>query len=216
MRRLLVPILAMLPAVAALGHDFWLDAGSLRPEGPGPVAIWVRGGHYFPNSAIALADRLIASLTVETPGGESSELQSETTGSERRGTFTPAASQLYRLSLVIQQPRQPAPIAWAHLFIVPAGAATDPAGYAASSGLEIVPRTKLESFAANSPIGFAVLRDGKPLSARIEFVAASGGGGWATAGPDQPAEFTPRGSGRHLARAREDGQTATLVFEVAP
>lgn len=197
-------------------HDFWLDADSLRIENSGPVTVWVRGGHYFPASAIALADRLVAALTVEIPGEAPQSLATEAGSKERRGSFTPDPARLQRLSLVIQQPRQATPTAWARLYIVPVNTATDPATYAAGTGLEIVPRTKLETIAVNTPIAFEVLRDGKPVAARIEFVAAAGGTGWASAKPEKPGEFIARKSGRHLALVSEGGQTATLVFEVSP
>lgn len=213
--RLLLGI-AALAAGAACGHDFWLDAEPLRPEAGASVTVWIRGGHYFPESAIALADRLIAALTVESPGGAAQPLTTAMENKERRGAFVADAARLHRLSLVIQQPRQPVPAAWAHAYVVPRGADTDPATYAAGTGLEIVPRTRLETIAANQPAMFEVLRNGQPVAARIEFVAAAGGTGWASAKPEQPAEYVPRKPGRHLAMVADGGQTATLVFEVAP
>jgi hypothetical protein len=216
MRILSILALAASAFAPALGHDFWLDAEPIRPEGAGPVTIRVRGGHYFPASAVALADRLIDSIVLEPDGAAPTRINTEAAGHERRGSVEIDAAPLHRVTLQIRQPRKPAPAAWARVFIVPHGAATNPEMYAAGAGLEIVPRAPLETIAVGTAVPFDVLRDGQPIAARIEFVAAAGGASWVEARPPQSAMFTPRKPGRHLALIRAGPQTATLVFEVAP
>ncbi len=199
----------------AHGHDIWIDAEPLRPAAGAEVVLYIRGGHYFPSSAIGLADRLIGSFTAATPMA-SRELTSAPGKNERIARLTIDESTPHRVTLTIKRPPLDEPEAWARLVLVPADGDDRPDAYAEGRGLEIVPRTPLSAARVKTPIAFELLRDGAPVTARIQILAAAGGTTWLDCRSDQPAGFIPRHAGRHLAMAQVGAQSVTLVFEVQP
>lgn len=202
-------------ATAAIAHDFWIDAETLRPTPGSTVAVYIRGGHYFPSSEIALADRLIGDFISEIATGRAT-IASRIEGKQRVATLDIASNEAHRITLQIRRPQQEDPVAWAALYLVPAGAQSDPAAYPRGVGLEIVPRTRIDEARKGIAIPFAVLRDGAPIRAKFQILAAEGGTAWLESKENDPALFTPRKSGRHLALVTDRTQTATLVFEVQP
>ena len=214
-------LLGLLTAGLLLGpaggsaHEFWLDASDLRPAAGAEIAIHVRGGHYFPASALAVADRLIHRFSVTTAAG-TRDLASAAEKRERNARLTLSEPGLHRLDLVIQRPQLEKPEAWARLLVVAGDAASDPADYASGDGLEILPLAPIEQARVGNPVPLKVQNDGTPLQARIQVVPSAGGVAWLDAAPEKAAEFTPRSPGRHLAILTHNGQTSTLVFDVQP
>lgn len=205
----------LLGPVSGGAHEFWIDASDLRPEPGTEITVHARGGHYFPASALAVADRLIHRFSAATSSG-SRDLASLPDKRERVARLAVSEPVLHRIELVLQRPQLDKPDAWARLLLVPTGAASDPSDYATGEGLEILPMASIESARVDVPLPLRATRDGVPLRARIQVVAAEGGVTWIDAAPEQPAAFTPRKAGRHLAMLTEDGQTASLVFDVQP
>ena len=214
-------MLGLLSAAVLVGpgvsraHEFWLDASEFRPAVGAEITIHVRGGHYFPATALAPADRVIQRLTA-TSGTHTQALASTAEKRERNAGLVVSGPVLHRIDLVLQRPQLEAPEAWARLFLVPSGAASDPALYSSGEGLEILPGTPIEDARVGHALPLEAKREGTSLKARIQIVAAGGGVTWVEAAPGQPAAFTPRKPGRHLATLTDQGQTTTLVFDVLP
>ncbi|MCS6772204.1 MAG: DUF4198 domain-containing protein [Kiritimatiellae bacterium] len=214
MKRLVVIALAA-AAFSASAHEIWLDAASLRPEPGQPVELFIRCGHYFPASELAVADRLIAAFYAECAGARE-ELASTAEGGQRRALYTAPGGCAARLTLVLKRPHLEEPAHWASLILVPQNAQSEPADYSRGQGLEIVPLARVEDARRNEPFPLAVLRDGIRIRAKVQIMAAEGGTSWVETGADLPSTFSPRKSGRHLAAVSDRGQTATLVFDVSP
>jgi hypothetical protein len=201
--------------VGSHAHEFWLDASEYRPDTAAEITIYLRGGHYFPASALAPADRVIHRLTATSSAG-TRDLSSTTEKRERRASLVISDPGLHRIDLVLQRPQLEKPDAWARLLLVPSGSTSDPAQYASGKGLEILPLMPIETARVGHSLLINVIRDGIALKARIQIVAAGGGVAWVDSMPEQPAAFTPRKPGRHLATVTDGGQTATLMFDVQP
>lgn len=212
---LLLNVLAWAFTTAAAAHDFWIDAESLRPAPGSTITVYIRGGHYFPSSELALADRLIGEFAVRR-GDADRALDSRIDGKQRIASIDITTHQTHRIALRIRRPQQHDPIAWATLLLIPAGGESDPATYARGSGLEIVPRARIEDARKGHAFPFSILRDGAPIRATFQIQAADGGTTWLESDEHEPALFMPRKSGRHLAIVTDRTQTATLVFEVSP
>ncbi|HMP74891.1 MAG TPA: hypothetical protein PKE12_01220 [Kiritimatiellia bacterium] len=211
----LLSVGALLAPTGGSAHEFWLDADSLRPPPDTEIAVYVRSGHYFPASALLLSDRLLRSLTVTDDVGVR-DIPSVADKRERVARLLVRSNGVHRIDLTIQRPQMMKPDAWARLWLVPSGVQSDPTLYTAGQGLELAPRTPIENARVGAPLPISALRDGTPLRARIQIQAAEGGGAWINSTPDEPGEYTPRKSGRHIAIVSDGGQTSTLVFEVSP
>lgn len=179
------------------------------------MSVSIRGGHYFPSSEIALADRLIGEFVLERANSRAA-LESRIEGKQRIASFRIDSSDTHRIALAVRRPHQEDPMAWATILLAPAGAESDPASYPRRTGLEVVPRERIETARKGVAIPFSILRDGAPIRAKFQIQAAEGGTAWLEAKRDEPALFTPRKSGRHLAIVNDQNQTATFVFEVLP
>lgn len=214
MRYALFLLIALAAQVTA--HDVWLDASSLRPALGETVEIYARGGHYFPSSELAPADRVVFAFTVDRENGDE-PLESQKRGKERLARISIETARVHRVALELRRPNLDRSDAWATLLIVPQGAEHEPAeAYIRGKGLEIVPRESLATARRGQAIAFSVLRDGTAIPARVQILAAERGTTWLDSTEREPAIFTPKKAGRHLALANDGGQTATLVFDVAP
>lgn len=213
--RLLLAATLLLPATTALAHEHWIDAGPARVEAGLELSILVGSGHDFPESLGALPDRVVDRLEVLPPAGEPFLLETLSGEKSRTGRLPVPAPGVYRLRLVLKQPKAAEPAFEAAALVV-VGDADDPGRYGLGSGLELVPAAPIGALRVGAKLPVSLVRDGRPIQGRISILAEQGGIRHLSTESERPAEIRLPKPGRYLLTASDEGRGCSLVLRVEP
>jgi hypothetical protein len=198
-----------------MGHDFWIAVDPPAPAVGSTGRVIVAGGHYFPRSSIQLADRLVGSFTVASPGGATATVATVFSGEAREGRLALPGVGAHVFRLAIKKPQADDAEAWATAIVHTAGAGPDdPARYRTGSGLEVVPLLGLDGAKPGDSVSLGVFRDGQPMTAKLTVTPEKGRTAWLDAEPATPARLELKTAGWYLVTATAGGRTATLTFHI--
>ena len=201
---------------AVRAHDYWVDAGTLRPHPEEELSVWVTGGHRFPEVELPLNPRLLRDVSLVTADRDRTAIEVHV-GEDRRhlGLVTvPDEPGAYLLEMTIQHPRQERPRYMGRAILVTPGAKTGPSDYAIGHGLEIVPETSLDKFPADGELPLSVLKNGESRSATLTVYPSGERPVVARAAEDHPARIAIDPGRKYLVVSAVDRIPVSLVFSV--
>ncbi|GEM_PF-2165443 len=207
-----LPIIALLLGMFSAGahaHDWWIHAHPVHPAPGSEVRLAIGGGHSFPESEELLAARLLAQTVLTGPDTEV-PLDFAADNKQHVAAYTLQRKGVYRADFHVQRPGDEAPLIAGRALVV-AGAADDPAAYAANDGLEIVPLKPVSDWRAGGEVPLEVRSDGEVVASMIRLERATGRPVRMRSAPGRPAVFRHWQAGPSLFITEYRGQTATLT-----
>ncbi|HMP73689.1 MAG TPA: hypothetical protein PKE55_10545 [Kiritimatiellia bacterium] len=208
---LLLPLL-MTPRLAS-GHEVWITADIGQDD---QLDIRIGCGHSFPASSLAIADRVVASLTLLSLGDDApaTVLSTHTEGSWRVARHPVPASPAL-LTLTLQRPRQPEPVGWSRTWWFSHPPPSEPLP-SLGEGLEIVVITPPSSWHIGKPIELELHDNRQSLSARGTLHNPDGSTRPIRLNAAQPATIVPSQAGAMMISFTHRNQSATLVLTIRP
>ncbi|GEM_PF-2775182 len=85
-------------------HNFWIDYSNPFPEKGEKIEIYIKGGHSFPESEIAVKERLIGKFSVITPSGKEIPLDFSKKDKLISAEFSPQEEGTYIVYFILQKP----------------------------------------------------------------------------------------------------------------
>lgn len=199
----------------APAHDYWLIARPAMPEPGESVSLELTGGHRFPGSEIAVAERMLHQLEIIGPDG-AENFTPVLEGKQWVANWLPPAPGVYRAVVTLKRPRDEKPFASAHAVVVVA--APDVGGVAANTrgkGLEIVPRDPVYTWTRGRDVDVDVHLDGNIIAADVGLAREGSRMMYRKSSATRPAVFHVHNSGYYLLMARHGGHVVSMSFYVA-
>lgn len=84
-------------------HDHWILPSNFNPNVGDTVEIYVRSGHHFPESEMALSDKIVHEVFVITPDNQKVNISTTINDKERKGKYIVSQDGIYRLVLILKR-----------------------------------------------------------------------------------------------------------------
>lgn len=145
------------------GHDHWIDCETFYPA-PGQTAtIRICSGHYYPESALAIKERLIDESSISNPSGNRNPLPTEPVGMHREGIISFPTPGTYLVQVVLKRSQLSEPDYRMKAIIIAGGETPGEVNYSLGEGLEIVPVRNLGMVNIGDTLPLQAFYDGKPV-----------------------------------------------------
>jgi len=163
----LLALLFFVPGLA-LAHEYWIALEHYPPALAQAVKVVLGGGHSFPQSDIALSDRVLQETYLFTPDGKKLTYPSVEEKGRRVGEITLALEGEYLLSFSVQRPGQSEPQYCAKAIIVAGKGGKGKLSYQTGCILEIVPESEISSLRVGGELRLKVLYQGQPIRGTLQ------------------------------------------------
>ena len=207
-------MLLLLLVGAASAHEHWVDVTSFYPAVGETLEVYVCSGHHFPESDLALKDKVVEGLRVWTGEDDAGILNSVVREKMRAAKITIAGDGVHVIDLTLKRPGAKAPSYEAKAIVAVDSLADDPARYALGQGLELTPGEAVSTVRAGDTLSVRLTLEGAPLGGSLQVVPEDGRTCFIRTEPDKPGLIPIRTSGRYLVSAQVGARGTSLVFEV--
>jgi len=97
-------LLLIFPYGFLFSHNFWIDYSNPFPEKGEKIEIYIKGGHSFPESEVAVKERFIEKFFVITPSGKEISLDFHKKDKLISAEFFPQEEGTYTVYFIFQKP----------------------------------------------------------------------------------------------------------------
>lgn len=155
-------LLIILPGIILplYAHENWIDSSEQSGK---TIIVKIANGHTFPESRIALKDRILTYCRVQTPDKKIIPLQTKQSGTYRQGALPVNKNGAYLITAALKNP----PRYFLKSIVVIGNCTTG--SLKAGELFEIVPGKCPETHGKSNQIPLQVFYDGKPLATSLSF-----------------------------------------------
>ena len=87
----------------ANAHDHWILPSNFNPNVGDTVEIYVRSGHHFPESEMALSDKIVHEVFVITPDNQKVNISTTIDDKERKGKYGVSQDGIHRILFTLKR-----------------------------------------------------------------------------------------------------------------
>lgn len=195
-------------------HDYWIDSNHFTAEPEQSVTIYLCGGHYFPESILAVKDKLVFKTCIIDPSGNSIPFETVKDNKRRRGAVTFTKQGTHLAVAVLKRPQLKEPEYWMKAIFIVGSETVDTSGYKIGEGLEVVPNKNISTLKSADNLPLQALFNGD--SVQGTFTVSIGGKKNLFLRTDNEgrANLPVKRGGKYLITFSHKGKGCSLTFQI--
>lgn len=201
-------------SINAFAHEHWIDMSDFYPDANTVQKVFICSGHSFPESSIALKDRVLHDAHIIAPDGTVKAFEYVDGTKKRSAEVSFQTNGIHKVGFVLKQPQMKEPLHWAKALVVVDKKNDNPDLYVTKKGLEIALKGTISTLTKGDQLPLTVLYNGKQVDARLSIQPEQGKSIILSTTSKRPAILSISQSVRYLITTSYKGKSCSLTFAV--